>query len=197
MAASLPSDASDLESESSSQIAESGYQSNISVSSVNTEDLSNLDFSEDDEEDGEIGWSRDRASVNVTPFTARAGAVSRVAEDGTAKDFFQLFIADELCDMIVEETNRYARQCIARKPDPKWQNTSREEMQAFFGLHVLFGYDNLPETSLYWSKDETLGVAFAKRVIPRDRFDKLTQYLHLKVVVNPKIRGKTQKFKKH
>ena len=34
MAASLPSDASDLESESSSQIAESGDQSDISVSSV-------------------------------------------------------------------------------------------------------------------------------------------------------------------
>ena len=92
MAASLPSDASDLESESSSQIAESGDQSDITVSSVNT-DLSDLDFSEDDEEDGEIGWSRDRASVNVTPFTARAGAVSGVAEDGTAKDFFQLFIS--------------------------------------------------------------------------------------------------------
>ena len=55
MAASQPSGASDLESESSSQIAESGYQSDISVSSVNTEDLSDLDFSEDDEEDGEIG----------------------------------------------------------------------------------------------------------------------------------------------
>ena len=34
-------------------------KSDISVSSVNTEDLSDLDFSEDDEEDGEIGWSRD------------------------------------------------------------------------------------------------------------------------------------------
>ena len=179
MAASLRSDASDLESESSGEIAESGDESDISVSSVNTEDLSDLDFSEDDEEDGEIGWSRDRAPINVTPFTARAGAVSGVAEDGTAKDFFQLFIPDELFDMIVEETNCYARQCIARKPDPKWQNTSREEMQAFFGLQVLFGYHNLPETSLYWSKDETLGVAFVKRVMPRDRFDKLTQYLHL------------------
>ena len=52
-------------------------------------------------------------------------------------------------------------------------------MQAFFGLHVLFGYHNLPETSLYWSKDETLGVAFIKSIMPRDWFDKLTQYLHL------------------
>ena len=115
--------------------------------------------------------------------------MSGVAEDGTAKDFFQLFIPNELFDMIVEETNRYARQCIARKPDPKWKDTSREEMQAFFGLHVLFGYHNLPKASLYWSKDETLGVAFVKRVMPRDRFDKLQQYLHLNNNENAIPRG--------
>ena len=113
MAAFLPSDGSGLESESGSEIAESDDESDISVSSVNTEDLSELDFSEDDEDDGEIGWSRDRAPVNVTPFTTQAGAVSGVAEDGTAKDFFQLFIPDEVFDIIVEETNCYARQCIA------------------------------------------------------------------------------------
>jgi len=55
MATSLPSDASDLESENRSEIAESNNESDISVSSVNTEDLSDLDFSEDDEENGEIG----------------------------------------------------------------------------------------------------------------------------------------------
>jgi len=49
MATSLPSDASDLESENRSEIAESNNESDISVSSVNTEDLSDLDFSEDDE----------------------------------------------------------------------------------------------------------------------------------------------------
>ena len=54
MAASLPSDASDLESKNRSEIAESDDESDISVFSVNTEDLSDLEFS-DDEEHGEIG----------------------------------------------------------------------------------------------------------------------------------------------
>ena len=54
MAAFLPSDGSDLESESGSEIAESDNESDISVSSVNTEDLSELDFSEDDEDNSEI-----------------------------------------------------------------------------------------------------------------------------------------------
>ena len=126
----------------------------------------------------------------MTPFTFRSGAVSGVAEDGTAKEFFQLFVTEELFDMIVEETNRYARQCIARKPDQKWYDTTREEMEAFFGLHMLFGYHKLPETCSYWSKDETLGVAYVKKVMPRDRFDKLTQYLHLNNNENLIERGK-------
>lgn len=60
------------------------------------------------------------------------------------------FIPNELVGMIVEETNCYARQFIARKPDPKRQNTSREEMQAFFGLHMPYDYHILPKTSLYY-----------------------------------------------
>ena len=88
MAASLPSDASDLESKSSSEIAESGEESDTFVSSVNTEDLSHLDFSEDDEEDGEIGWSCDRAPVNVTPFTARAELLVELPEMAPLKIFF-------------------------------------------------------------------------------------------------------------
>ena len=80
---------------------------------VNTEDLPKLEFLEDDE-DGKIGQSQDPALVNVTPFTSRSGAVSRVAEHDTAKKILHLFATEELVDMVVEETNQYARQCITR-----------------------------------------------------------------------------------
>ena len=52
-------------------------------------------------------------------------------------------------------------------------------MTAYFGLNILFGITRLPDTRLYWSKDATLGVPYAQKVMPRDRFDKLTQYLHI------------------
>lgn len=65
------------------------------VSLLNMEDLSDLEFSDD--EDGEIVWSRDPAPVNVTPFTSKSGAVSGVAEDGTAKYFFRLFLTVRHC----------------------------------------------------------------------------------------------------
>lgn len=88
----------------------SGSESNTSISTVNTEDLSDLSFSEDEGKDGEVGWSRDPAPVNTTPFASRTGAVSRIPEDGTAKDFFNLFVSDEVSEAFLEETNRYARQ---------------------------------------------------------------------------------------
>lgn len=120
-------DVSDLESENMSEIVESDNESDIFVFSVNIEDFLDLEFL-DDEENGEIRWSRDRVFVNVIFFITRVGVVSGVVEDGIVKDFFQLFIFDELFDMIVKEINRYVRQCITRKLDLKWKDISFEDM---------------------------------------------------------------------
>lgn len=139
MAAQFESDIEDSEVENEQDYNDSDSGSNISVSSVNTEDLSDLSFSEDEDDRAEIGWSYDDSPVNVTAFTSAIGATSTVPEDGTAKDFFCLFVSEELLENIVEETNRYARQCIATKPDPKWYETNLAEMQAFFGLQIFFG----------------------------------------------------------
>ena len=141
--------------------------------------VSVLSSSEDEDEGHERGWSCDPAPVNITAFDSRMGATSTIPEDGTAKDFFCLFISDEIVEEIEVETNCYAGQCMSRKADPKWYETNLAEMQAFFGLHVLLGIHVVPDTSLYWSKDPALSVSFIKRVMTRDRFDKLTQYLHL------------------
>lgn len=84
-------------------------------------------------------WNENEDPLNVAPFTARAGPMSGIAEDGTAVDFFYLMFREELIEHIVSETNRYAGECIAMKPDPGWKDTSLEEIKAFLGLHVLFG----------------------------------------------------------
>ena len=57
----------------------SDSESDISVSSVATEDLSDLS-----DEEEETTWNVDKDTVEVLPFTATSG----VAEDGTAIDFF-------------------------------------------------------------------------------------------------------------
>ena len=51
--------------------------------------------------------------------------------------------------------------------------------EAFVALNVLFGIKSLPEIRLFWSKNPYLGVPAARKVMPRNRFEKIRQYLHL------------------
>ena len=78
---------------------------------------------------------------------------------------------------MVEQTNLYAQQKIATKPYAKRFTITVEEMKAFLGLHAFFGIKKLPESSLYWSDDPWLGVPKVKNVMPRNRLDKLNQYI--------------------
>ena len=142
---------------------------------------SDSDSSESDgeEEIVEDVWSTDDSPVRVRDFTQRTGATSRVPEDGTALDFFQLLFPSNFFEILVEETNRYATQSIRTKPDARWYATTVEEMRAFVALNIFFGIKSLPETRLYWSDDSLLGVSAVKKVMPRTRFEKIRQYLHL------------------
>ena len=154
-------------------IEERDSESDISVSSVATEDLSDVTDSEEEEE----LWNENEDPLNVAPICSACW--SGVAEDGTAVDFFYLMFPEELIEHIVSETNRYACECIATKPDPEWKDTCLEEIKAFLGLHVLFSIKQLPSYKLYWSKDPLIRVPTVQKVMSRNRFEKLSQYFHV------------------
>ena len=65
------------------------------------------------------------------------------------------------------------------KLDPSWYATTCEEMRAFVALNIWFGIKSLPETRLYWSKNAVLGVPEVQKIMPRNHFEKIRQYLHL------------------
>ena len=88
----------------------------------------------------------------------------------------------------MEETNRHAEQCIQTKPDLRWHATACEEMHAFFAFNVMFGIKSLPETRMYWSKDNFIGVLTIQKVMPRNRFEKIRQYLCLNNFLNMLLR---------
>ena len=145
--------------------------------------------SSNSEEIVEEVWSTDDSPVQVQEFTEQTGATSRIAEDGTALDFFLLMFPENLFEILVTETNPNAEQLIQTKPDPRWYATTCEEMRAFVGINILFGIKNLPETRLYWSQDSFLGVPSVQKVMPRNRFEKIRQYLHLNNRENELPRG--------
>lgn len=157
-------------------LGEMSDESDILVSSSSSSESEN-DESEDEELDD--FWSRDDSPVDVEDFVEPTGPTSRVPDDGNAMDFFFLLWPEELFAKIVEQTNRNAQQCIRTKPDPSWYETTCKEMRAFVALNVLFGVKSLPETRLFWSKNPYLGVTLVQKVVPRNRLEKIRQYLHL------------------
>lgn len=163
--------------ESSRNVSDS--ESDISVSSVNTEDLSDFELTDSEtEEDGVVPWNTNRDPVEVNPFVQNTGPVTNVT--GTSSlDFFKLMFKEENFDRIAEETNRYARQAMAIKADPEWRETNAVEIRAFFAVNIMFGIKQLPEIHSYWSKNPLLGVPEIQKVFSRNRFKKISQYLHL------------------
>ena len=69
---------------------------------------------------------------------------------------FELFFSDDLLDIIVEESNRYAAQVMGEERFREWRKITKEEVKAFFGFSILMGIDYLPSVDDYWSKDPLL-----------------------------------------
>ncbi|XP_069105020.1 piggyBac transposable element-derived protein 4-like [Argopecten irradians] len=79
------------------------------------------------------------------------------------------------------ETNRYAEQRQqVTGPDPRWRPTTADEMRAYVGMNVMMGVKQLPRIWCYWSTDKRYGDPFISGVMPKTRFLKLNQYIHLR-----------------
>jgi hypothetical protein len=81
------------------------------------------------------------------PFTGIEGVKVRVKGDPGPMDFFNLYITQKIIELLVVETNRYAKQYIALKGDTlkehsnvrNWKETDEHEMRAFLGVLLLMG----------------------------------------------------------
>lgn len=118
------------------------------------------------------------------PFTAGEKMNATLPDNATALDYLQLYLTDAIMDVIVEQTNKYAEQYIAKnviKPHSSvkhWIPTTRDEMVAFFGLCVLMGIVYKPRLTMYWSTDAVYQTDVFPSIMSRDRFLLLLRFLH-------------------
>ena len=110
------------------------------------------------------------------PFSVQNPGPTNIPANGQEIDFFKLLFPDELYKHLVQETNLYAQQKIAVKPDHRWIPVEKDEMKAFLGLRIYMSTVNLSETRMYWAKDRLFGNFGISHVMTRDRFDKISQY---------------------
>ena len=83
--------------------------------------------------------------ISVEPCTVPCGPLVPVTHEPL--EMFSHFFTDNLLAVIVEETNRYAVQCLAatnRNSTTTWE-TSLDEMKAYLGFMVVMGVKQLPE----------------------------------------------------
>ena len=79
---------------------------------------------------------------------------------------------DELLDIIVVESNKYANQ------NGRNFETTKEEIQAFLGINFVMAINKLPCIGDYWSTDKFLGNEAIRNIMTRTRFQAILQNLH-------------------
>ena len=89
--------------------------------------------------------------MTIEDFTSRVGPTVPIPD--APLDVFELFFSHDLQEMIVCESNRYARQVMGEERYRSWKKITVEELKAFFGFFILMGIDHLPSIVDYWSKD--------------------------------------------
>ena len=123
-----------------------------------------------------IQWKTKTKKITVKPFRSVVGP--RVPVPCSIIAIFQLFFTSSLLEMIVEETNKYAAECMGASAYTHWERVTVEELTAFFGFMILMGLISLPALSDYWKKDELFHYQPIASRISRDRFFQLQRYLH-------------------
>lgn len=130
-----------------------------------------------------LEWTDFKSTCKQFPFNAQPGLqVDFDLNDPVAA--FKQFVDDELLDIVVTETNRYAHQLLSnrapkkRAPMAKWKDCTKEEIKKFLGILMIMGICALPKRQMYWSKNPMYGNVVIRKTMPRDRFDCLMKCLH-------------------
>jgi hypothetical protein len=90
----------------------------------------------DDTVTGPRRWNPATATPVRVAFHQVAGPTTPMPATKNELDFLNLVFPEELYALIATQTNLYASQQIATKPDSVWTDTTPEEIKIFVGLQV-------------------------------------------------------------
>ena len=121
-------------------------------------------------------WSSSIKPICPKDFTSHVGPTVNVP--GSPFEIFRLFFTLKILQHIVDQTNKYAFQCIGSPAFLSWDILTVEELQAYMGFLILMGLAHLPSLSDYWSKDNIFHYSAIASRITRTRFLEISKYLH-------------------
>jgi len=109
-----------------------------------------------------------------------------VENEADAMSYFDHYIPPELFEIVVDQTNLYAQQQIAKMPLPvtkharseEWKPVTVIEMKKFVGLICVTGIVQKPKLELYWSMRGIFQTPVFPQTMSRNRFQLIQRYLH-------------------
>ena len=128
------------------------------------------------------GWKKQENVYTNFPFNGATPDPTTPSAGVSASDCFGRFFTDEVWDLLVEETNRYAAQVRSAISSPSarpWHDMDRAEMKAFVGLLMAMGLCKLPRLEMYWSTACKYTTPGLRKVMPLVRFQQIWHFFHL------------------
>lgn len=131
-----------------------------------------------------ISWSTqvDNTHILINKFQNNEGPVHNLPPGSPCVSYFKLFFTDEMAEEIRLNTNKYANFVFKSTGsiDKLWTPIeSISEIWATISVIFIMGIMKFPDLAHYWSSHPALGNDMIKKMMPRNRFQKILQYLHL------------------
>ena len=98
--------------------------------------------------------------ITVPEFTEVQGVAVRLPDNPKVMDFFNLYLTNEIFQLIVDETNRFAYQYFDEHPESVNSNfAGDEDICCVSNFNGYSGYK--PSIPMYWSTDALYNTIFS------------------------------------
>ncbi|XP_023239260.1 piggyBac transposable element-derived protein 2-like [Centruroides sculpturatus] len=131
-----------------------------------------------------ISWSSnvDNSKIFLSSFENNSGPVHNLPPGSPCHSYFKLLFTENMAEDIRINTNKYA-EFVAKSTgiiDKLWTPIkSTSEIWAVISIILIMGIVKLPAVHYYWSSHPALGNEMIKKLMPRNRFQRILKYFHL------------------
>ncbi|CAK9834553.1 PiggyBac transposable element-derived protein 4 [Anthophora retusa] len=130
-------------------------------------------------------WTSKRFLPKIHKFSSKdSGIKENISRSAKILDYFQLFVSEELVELIARETNEYYSQKNNNNINNS-EETGLAKLYRFFAVSFLMTRNKKLSLLEYWSKDKLLRSEIFGEIMTRDRYLKLLQMLHFTHTVDP------------
>lgn len=129
-------------------------------------------------------WSSTPTARTRLQFSGNSGLQVNVDNTEDPLSVFQLFLTEDILNVIVTETNRRAAQLMSQtgvRPQSRlnnWTDVCINELRVFIAIILYQGIIQKPVLDMYWTSSMLLATPYVRLLMSRDRFSLLLRCLH-------------------